>query len=695
MNALALWVHTPAAQAVGWALIHFLWEGAALAAVLAAALFLLLPSSARARYAAACLTLFAMPLAFAITLLVLLPSHTETVTAVHLPNPMARLSAVPAFLPAPTPRTFRDFLPWLAPAWFLGVAFFYARGLTAWFAARRLSYRGICAPPPAWQDRLTQLCARLRLSRPVRLLESCFTDVPVLVGYLRPVILMPLGCLTNLPAGQIECILIHELAHIRRHDYLVNLLQGFVEGLLFYHPAVWWASRIAREERENCSDDCVVALTGDARVYAATLAALEHRRALAFEATVAATGGSLMKRIRRLLTSPQPAQPTATPAFAAGLLLVTFAAALAAWPAKPPARQSIPAVALEARLLESQTVEPQSSPLPSALQESQGARQRATSFLVLLNPFAQSSTQAPPAQRKGGDGTVQQPLATPYQKWLNEDVVYIITDEERAAFHRLQADEERETFIEQFWLRRDPTPGTLENEFREEHYRRIAYANERFASRIPGWKTDRGRIYITYGPPDEIDDHSSGGTYQRPAEEGGGTTSTFPFQQWRYRYIEGIGSNVIIEFIDPTMTGEFRMTMDPAEKDALRYVRAAQPAGQPSPAAPARTAKVFRSDQDHRITIATGGGPNAGKGATRLNTLVITADPVAGRFHITAEVTTMGGQTVQVVAQNMLVEMSGPFVEWLELPAGSYILRATITDPNRVSKSSETRFTVD
>src|ERR1039457_5269782 len=129
---------------------------------------------------------------------------------------------------------------------------------------------------------------------------------------------------------------------------------------------------------------------------------------------------------------------------------------------------------------------------------------------------------------------------------------------------------------------------------------------------------------------------------------------------------------VIIEFVDPTMTGEFRMTMDPAEKDALRYVRAAQPAGQPSPAAPARTAKVFRSDQDHRITIATGGGPNAGKGAPRLNTLVITADPVAGRFHITAEVTTMGGQTVQVVAQNMLVEMSGPFVEWLELPAGSY-----------------------
>ncbi|MDW8130625.1 MAG: GWxTD domain-containing protein [Bryobacterales bacterium] len=163
-------------------------------------------------------------------------------------------------------------------------------------------------------------------------------------------------------------------------------------------------------------------------------------------------------------------------------------------------------------------------------------------------------------------------LESPYRKWLNEDVAYIITDEERAAFRRLSTDEEREQFIEQFWLRRDPTPDTAENEFKEEHYRRIAYANERFASGIPGWKTDRGRIYIMYGPPDEIESHPSGGTYERPIEEGGGTTSVFPFEKWRYRYIEGIGTDVIIEFVDPTMTGEYRMTMDPSEKDALLYV---------------------------------------------------------------------------------------------------------------------------
>src|SRR5579871_4394839 len=159
-----------------------------------------------------------------------------------------------------------------------------------------------------------------------------------------------------------------------------------------------------------------------------------------------------------------------------------------------------------------------------------------------------------------------------FKKWLDEDVAYIITNEERTAYKALKTDEERQQFIEQFWLRRDPTPDTEENEFKEEHYRRIAYANERFASGIPGWKTDRGRIYIMYGPPDEIEDHSSGGSYQRPIEEGGGETSTYPFQQWRYRYIEGIGTNIIIEFVDPTMSGEFHMTMDPSEKDALLYV---------------------------------------------------------------------------------------------------------------------------
>src|SRR5579871_579655 len=159
----------------------------------------------------------------------------------------------------------------------------------------------------------------------------------------------------------------------------------------------------------------------------------------------------------------------------------------------------------------------------------------------------------------------------PYKKWLDEDVVYIITDQERAAFKQLSNDEERDNFIEAFWQRRDPTPDTEENEYKEEHYQRIAYANEHFAAGVPGWKTDRGRIYIVFGKPDEIDSHPSGGTYERPMEEGGGETSTYPFEDWRYRYIEGIGQEVIVEFVDTCMCGEYHMTMDRSEKDALLY----------------------------------------------------------------------------------------------------------------------------
>jgi GWxTD domain-containing protein len=158
------------------------------------------------------------------------------------------------------------------------------------------------------------------------------------------------------------------------------------------------------------------------------------------------------------------------------------------------------------------------------------------------------------------------------KRWLDEDVAYIITDPERSAFRSLTTDEEREQFIEAFWLRRDPTPDTLENEFRDDHFARIAYANERFASGLPGWKTDRGRIYIIHGEPTEIETKPMGGTYNRPFDEGGGVTSVFPFEKWRYRYIEGMGNEIIFEFVDPSMSGEYRLAIDPSEKDALMHV---------------------------------------------------------------------------------------------------------------------------
>lgn len=174
-------------------------------------------------------------------------------------------------------------------------------------------------------------------------------------------------------------------------------------------------------------------------------------------------------------------------------------------------------------------------------------------------------------QKKDNAKSLKQELSKTYKKWLEEDVVYIISDDEKKAFKQLSNDEERDQFIEAFWQRRDPTPDTEENEFREEHYRRIEYANEHYAAGIPGWKTDRGRIYIMYGAPDEIESHPSGGTYERPMEEGGGETSTYPFEDWRYRYLEGVGQEISIEFVDPCMCGEFHMTLDRSEKDALLY----------------------------------------------------------------------------------------------------------------------------
>jgi GWxTD domain-containing protein len=167
---------------------------------------------------------------------------------------------------------------------------------------------------------------------------------------------------------------------------------------------------------------------------------------------------------------------------------------------------------------------------------------------------------------------VRQELKGAYKTWLDQDVTYIISDEERKAFKNLSNDEERDAFIEQFWLRRNPDPDSPDNEFREEHYRRIAYANEHYAAGKPGWKTDRGRIYIMWGPPDSIDSHPSGGSYERPMDEGGGETSTFPFEVWHYRYLEGVGDNIDLEFVDSCMCGDYHFTIDRGEKDALAKV---------------------------------------------------------------------------------------------------------------------------
>ncbi|MGO8719698.1 MAG: GWxTD domain-containing protein [Acidobacteriaceae bacterium] len=216
---------------------------------------------------------------------------------------------------------------------------------------------------------------------------------------------------------------------------------------------------------------------------------------------------------------------------------------------------------------------------PAGKARAQAAQTQDTS----LNP-SENAAQPNPLKRKLSDKEIReqqkelrQELKGPYKKWLDQDVRWIITDQERSAFLGLSNDEERDAFIEQFWRRRNPDPESPDNSYREEIYRRIAYANEHFAAGKPGWMTDRGHMYIAWGPPDSIDAHPAGGPYNRPMDEGGGETETYPFEIWNYRHLDGIGENINIEFVDTCMCGDYHMTINRAEKDALLHVPGAGP----------------------------------------------------------------------------------------------------------------------
>jgi GWxTD domain-containing protein len=224
------------------------------------------------------------------------------------------------------------------------------------------------------------------------------------------------------------------------------------------------------------------------------------------------------------------------------------------------------------------------------------------------DPTAAPGPQKLTKEQKKKQGRALKELDKQYKEWLNEDVIYIISPDERTAFLQLDTNEEREQFIEQFWLRRSGNPDLPDNDFKEEHYRRIAYANEHYASGIPGWKTDRGRIYIIWGPADEVDSHPTGGTYDRPMEEGGGSTTTYPWEKWRYRYLEGMGNNVELEFVDPSGSGEYRLTMDPSEKDALLHVPGAGLSLMESMGMASKADRFTRSDGTN-LPTSLGGQP--------------------------------------------------------------------------------------
>lgn len=320
--------------ALGWALFHFLWQGALVAALLAAFRVALARRSPALRYAAACGALALMLVLPVATALSLARRGTPTfpvgrsLAATVVPD-AARLSTPPAsaapdaFLPASLENRLEALRPWALLLWFAGVLILSLRFLGGFRAANRLKRRGTRPASEEWQAKLEALAERLSVTRPVRLLESALVNVPTAIGALSPAILIPASVFTGLPARGIEALLAHELAHVRRHDYLVNLLQTLVETLLFYHPAVWWVSARVRVEREECCDDLAIAATGDARSYARALVRLEEMRGRAPSLAVAAAGGDLWNRVVRLLRE-RPASSERASSWLAGALALAL-----------------------------------------------------------------------------------------------------------------------------------------------------------------------------------------------------------------------------------------------------------------------------------------------------------------------------------------------------------------------------------
>jgi beta-lactamase regulating signal transducer with metallopeptidase domain/peptidoglycan/xylan/chitin deacetylase (PgdA/CDA1 family) len=329
----------PSFQALGWTLIHFVWQGALVAALFVGIRVMLRSYSANTRYAAACAAMLLLLILPLVTFFIIRSSFLDAgagaQTSSSAPNAAAPLQQQlelarretlspgevdldeilpPETMPSQnwTEYSFASLLPWLVLIWLAGAITLSLRLVGGWLAVRRIKLRRTNEVTREWQETVACLSRRLRVSGAVRLCESALVEVPTVIGWLRPVILVPVSIWAGLSVEQVEALLAHELAHIRRHDYLVNLLQTAIETLLFYHPAVWWISRQVRTEREHCCDDLAVKTCGDVLVYARALTTLEQLRRCkdTEQLALAASGGSLLQRIRRLIEVPK--SPTAT-----------------------------------------------------------------------------------------------------------------------------------------------------------------------------------------------------------------------------------------------------------------------------------------------------------------------------------------------------------------------------------------------
>lgn len=358
-----------------------------------------------------------------------------------------------------------------------------------------------------------------------RLHESASISVPLTAGLIRPTILLPLAW-REWDATKLRAVVAHERAHVDRADWAINVMAGVNCCIFWFHPLAWWLKRQLSVHAEYACDDVALTGLGDRREYARVLleiaSAMKSAQGRLMEGAISmAKETSVERRMAQILDDTR----TIPPAFGRRGWVTLLVCSLPL------------------------------GYLASTVELAQAERQARSGAAVPENPPPAPFVRAQAVPPDPFLAPMRPPTASPYQKWLDEEVVYFISADERRAFMRLTTDDERQQFITQFWLRRDPTPGTEENEMKEEHYRRIAFANDHFSAGIPGWKTDRGAIYMKYGPPDGLDTH-------------GATSTTYPYETWTYRYIEGIGRDVELEFVDPTRTGRYHLTKDPSEKEA-------------------------------------------------------------------------------------------------------------------------------
>ena len=362
----------------------------------------------------------------------------------------------------------------------------------------------------AWRRSHRKVRSSTRWHEPVRGWADVRISVdaagPAVFGLVRPVLLLPAGIDEHLTSRELSAVIAHERAHVRRYDNLTTALHRIVTAVFWFHPFVWWVGKRLIAERERASDEAAVAAGFSPRVYAEVLLKV-GRSALDTPRVCAAGvhGSNLKTRIEGIMRYDQIRKLHPVLRLTIGALLILSLSGPVAGGFFGPSTPG-PVGFLQRAIQEPAPEEPQVSP--------------------------------------GEEGDVADAL----ERWLDEDVVYIIEDIERTAFEGLGTDAEQEQFIESFWLRRDPTPGTITNEYREEHYRRIAEANRRYSfGGTSGWRSDRGRIYIVYGEPESVESGVSGA----------GQPASFALERWRYAYIEGLGENAELTFVDANRTGVY------------------------------------------------------------------------------------------------------------------------------------------